>query len=120
MAARQTPFGTFSQVTTCVQCSGEGDIVSDYCRKCGGEGRVRVKKQVSLNVPPWVKTGSTLRLRGDGDAGMRGGPAGDLYVVLSVKVDPEIQREESNLRSKLSIDYTDAILGTVATVINHK
>lgn len=94
--------------------------MSDYCRKCGGEGRVRVKKQVSLNVPPGVKTGSTLRLRGDGDAGMRGGPAGDLYVVLSVKVDPEIQREESNLRSKLSIDYTDAILGTVATVINHK
>uniref|UniRef100_A0A0C9S636 TSA: Wollemia nobilis Ref_Wollemi_Transcript_12006_1562 transcribed RNA sequence n=1 Tax=Wollemia nobilis TaxID=56998 RepID=A0A0C9S636_9CONI len=116
MRTQQTPFGLFSQVSVCPSCGGQGQVISDYCRKCAGEGRLRVKKDLKVKIPPGVNNGSTLRVRGEGDAGPRGGPAGDLYVYLNVKEIPGIQRDGINLSSIISVSYVDAILGTVVKV----
>ncbi|TQD96506.1 hypothetical protein C1H46_017844 [Malus baccata] len=116
MRTEQTPFGLFSQVSVCPNCSGDGEVISEYCRKCSGEGRVRVKKSIKVKVPPGVSTGSILRVAGEGDAGPKGGPPGDLYVYLDVEEIEEIQRDGINLSSKVSISYLDAILGVAVKV----
>ncbi|XP_057457098.1 uncharacterized protein LOC130748028 [Lotus japonicus] len=116
MRTEQTPFGLFSQVSVCPSCGGDGEVISEYCRKCSGEGRIRVKKNIKVKVPPGVSSGSILRVTGEGDAGPRGGPPGDLYVYLDVQEIPGIQRDDINLRSTISISYLDAILGTVTKV----
>ncbi|GBG61820.1 hypothetical protein CBR_g23776 [Chara braunii] len=111
MRTQQTPFGSFSQVSTCAMCMGEGEVITEYCRKCGGEGRTRVKKTIKLKVPAGVTNGSCLRVRGEGDSGMRGGPSGDLYVYLAVRPHPDIERDGMNLYSNVAVNYTQAILG---------
>ncbi|KAK7261944.1 hypothetical protein RIF29_28268 [Crotalaria pallida] len=116
MRTEQTPFGLFSQVSVCPNCGGNGEVISEYCRKCSGEGRLRVKKNIKVKVPPGVSSGSILRVAGEGDAGPRGGPPGDLYVYLDVQEIPGIQRDDINLRSTISISYLDAILGAVVKV----
>ncbi|KAF8393160.1 hypothetical protein HHK36_021401 [Tetracentron sinense] len=116
MRTEQTPFGIFSQVSVCPNCGGDGEVISEYCRKCAGEGRNRIKKDIKVKVPPGVGKGSILRVAGEGDAGPKGGPPGDLYVYLDVKEIPEIQRDGINLSSNVSISYIDAILGTVVKV----
>ncbi|XP_023761740.1 uncharacterized protein LOC111910192 [Lactuca sativa] len=116
MRTEQTPFGMFSQVSVCPNCNGKGEMISEYCRKCSGEGRIRVKKDIKVKIPPGVSKGSILRVAGEGDAGPKGGPPGDLYVYLGVEEIPEIQRDGINLMSSISISYLDAILGTVAKV----
>ncbi|XP_027340719.1 uncharacterized protein LOC113854079 [Abrus precatorius] len=116
MRTEQTPFGLFSQVSVCPNCGGDGEVISEYCRKCNGEGRIRVKKNIKVKVPPGVSSGSILRVAGEGDAGPRGGPPGDLYVYLDVQEIPGIQRDDINLCSTISISYLDAILGTVVKV----
>ncbi|OEL26887.1 Chaperone protein dnaJ A6, chloroplastic [Dichanthelium oligosanthes] len=72
MRTEQTPFGLFSQVSICPTCAGEGEVISEYCRKCSGEGRIRVRKEIKVKIPPGVSKGSTLRVRGEGDAGPKG------------------------------------------------
>ncbi|XAR67784.1 hypothetical protein NMG60_11002683 [Bertholletia excelsa] len=116
MRTEQTPFGMFSQVSVCPNCGGDGDVISEYCRKCSGEGRIRVKKDIKVKIPPGVSKGSILRVSGEGDAGPKGGPPGDLYVYLDVEEIPEIQRDGINLKSTISISYLDAILGTSVKV----
>eukprot|EP00475_Leptophrys_vorax_P000132 TRINITY_DN10072_c0_g1_i1.p1 TRINITY_DN10072_c0_g1~~TRINITY_DN10072_c0_g1_i1.p1 ORF type:complete len:339 (-),score=23.20 TRINITY_DN10072_c0_g1_i1:145-1110(-) len=116
MQTRQTAFGMFSSVSTCNTCMGSGEVIAEFCRRCGGEGRVRTRKPVVINVPPGVDSGTVLRVKGEGDAGQRGGQRGDLYVFVKVKETPGIRRDGMNLYSDVSIDYTDAILGTVAKV----
>ncbi|CAN6459665.1 unnamed protein product [Victoria cruziana] len=116
MRTEETPFGLFSQVSVCPTCGGEGKVVSEYCRKCAGEGRARIKKDIRVKVPPGVSQGSTLRVRGEGDAGLRGGPPGDLYVYLNVEEIEGIQRDGINLCSTVSISYLDAILGAIVKV----
>lgn len=116
MRTEQTPFGMFSQVSVCPNCGGEGEVISEYCRKCSGEGRIRVKKNIKVKVPPGVSVGSILRVAGEGDAGPRGGPPGDLYVYLDVEEIPGIQRDGINLSSTVSISYLDAILGALVKV----
>ncbi|CAL5375648.1 unnamed protein product [Camellia sinensis] len=100
-------------VSVCPNCGGNGEVISEYCRKCSGEGRIRVKKDIKVKIPPGVSKGSILRVAGEGDAGPKGGPPGDLYVYLDIEEIPEIQRDGINLRSSVSISYLDAILGTV-------
>lgn len=116
MRTEQTPFGLFSQVSVCPKCGGNGEVISEYCRKCSGEGRVRVKKDIKVKVPPGVNKGSILRVAGEGDAGPKGGPPGDLFVYLEVEEIAEIQRDGINLSSTVSISYLDAILGAVLKV----
>ncbi|XP_021731811.1 uncharacterized protein LOC110698641 isoform X2 [Chenopodium quinoa] len=116
MRTEQTPFGLFSQVSVCPNCGGNGEVIADYCRKCAGEGRIRVKKDIKIKVPPGVSQGSVLRVAGEGDAAPKGGPPGDLFVYLDIEEIPDIQRDGINLRSAISINYIDAILGTVVKV----
>ncbi|KAK9102044.1 hypothetical protein Sjap_019298 [Stephania japonica] len=73
MRTEQTPFGLFSQVSVCPNCGGDGEMISEYCRKCAGEGRLRVKKDIKVKIPPGVGKGSILRVAGEGDAGQRVG-----------------------------------------------
>lgn len=116
MRTEQTPFGMFSQVSVCPNCGGVGEVISEYCRKCSGEGRIRVKKDIKVKIPPGVSKGSILRVAGEGDAGPKGGPPGDLFVYLDVEEIPEIQRDGINLLSTVSISYLDAILGAAVQV----
>ncbi|KAK3011826.1 hypothetical protein RJ639_010491 [Escallonia herrerae] len=113
MRTEQTPFGMFSQVSVCPNCGGNGEVISEYCRKCSGEGRIRVRKDIKVKIPPGVSKGSILRVAGEGDAGPKGGPPGDLFVYLVVEEIPEIQRDGLNLNSTVSVSYLDAILGAV-------
>ncbi|CAI9113964.1 OLC1v1037526C1 [Oldenlandia corymbosa var. corymbosa] len=116
MRTEQTPFGMFSQVSICPTCGGDGEVISELCRKCSGQGRLRVKKYIKVKIPPGVSKGSILRVAGEGDAGPKGGPPGDLFVYLDIEEIPEIQRDGLNLYSTVSISYLDAILGTIVQV----
>ncbi|KZV56041.1 hypothetical protein F511_06058 [Dorcoceras hygrometricum] len=116
MRTEQTPFGMFSQVSVCPSCGGNGEMISESCRKCSGAGRVRVRKDIKVKIPPGVNKGSILRVAGEGDAGPKGGPPGDLFVYLDIEEIPEIQRDGINLYSSVSVSYLDAILGSVVKV----
>jgi len=112
----RTPLGTFNQVATCPDCEGSGEV-STPCETCRGDGRKRASKKISLRVPPGVDTGSRLRVRGEGNAGRRGGEPGDIYVFISVKDHPKLRRDGVNIHSDVSISYVDAILGTTVEVL---
>lgn len=111
----RTPLGTFNQVATCPDCEGSGQI-SSPCEKCKGDGRVRASKRISLKIPAGVDTGSRLRVRGEGNAGRRGGEPGDIYVFITVKPHPTLRRDGVNIHSDVSISYIDAILGCTVKV----
>lgn len=112
----RTPLGMFQQTGTCTTCRGTGEVVDEYCSACGGRGRNQTTKQLMITVPAGVDTGSRLRVRGEGDAGPRGGPPGDLYVMLRVKDSPDFTRDGTNIYSKVSVSYLDAILGRTISV----
>ncbi len=103
--------GLFQVASTCPNCRGEGQIVSNPCRKCDGDGRVEKKSKVKLKIPAGVETGSRLRSSGQGEAGIRGGPPGDLYVVIIVEKHDVFEREEENLFCEMPIPFTTAALG---------
>lgn len=109
--ATRTPFGSFTQVSVCPTCSGSGQMINEKCEQCNGSGHNQIKKKLKITIPPGVDSGTRLRVSGEGDAGQRGGPAGDLYVYLFVNDDPEFKREGINLLSNLRISYLQAILG---------
>jgi len=112
----RTPLGMFQQTTTCSTCRGTGEVVDEYCGTCGGRGRTQVTKQLMITIPPGVDTGSRLRVRNEGDAGPKGGPPGDLYVMLRVTKSPNFRREGINIYSTVKITYLDAILGRTISV----
>ncbi|CAF1933503.1 unnamed protein product [Brassica napus] len=117
MDTQRTPFGIMSQVSTCSKCGGDGKIITDKCRMCNGNGRLRSSKKMDLVVPPGVSDRATMRMRGEGNVDKRSGRAGDLFIVLQVAEKRGIRREGLNLYSKITIDFTDAILGTVTKVV---
>eukprot|EP00897_Mesotaenium_endlicherianum_P001768 jgi/Mesen1/1619/ME000135S00612 len=110
-----TPLGAFQQVTTCPACKGSGEVATP-CNSCGGDGRVRRTKRISIKVPAGVDDGSRLRVRNEGSAGRKGGSPGDLYVFIRVKADPELKRDGNNILVSVKVSYVDAILGTTAQV----
>ncbi|MDJ0716292.1 MAG: molecular chaperone DnaJ [Prochloraceae cyanobacterium] len=110
--ATRTPFGSFAQVSACPTCNGEGEIIEEKCEACGGVGRKQETKKLKITIPAGVDSGTRLRVAGEGDAGMRGGPPGDLYVYLFVEADQEFKREGTNIRSEIKISYLQAILGS--------
>lgn len=109
--ATRTPFGSFTQVSVCPTCNGNGQVIEDKCDVCGGSGQKQEAKKLKINIPAGVDNGTRLRVSGEGDAGMRGGPAGDLYVYLFVNEDSEFQRDGINILSDVKISYLQAILG---------
>jgi len=103
--------GFFQVRQTCPSCNGTGEIISNPCRSCRGEGRVKTRKSITLRVPAGVETGSRLRLAGKGEGGTRGGPAGDLYVVVHVKNHPFFQRHGDDIIVDMPIPFDVASLG---------
>jgi len=103
--------GFFSLQQTCPRCRGAGTIITDPCRKCGGQGRVERRKTLSVRIPPGVDTGDRIRLTGEGEAGVNGGPPGDLYVQVEVREHPIFTRDGRNLFCEVPIDFVDAALG---------
>jgi len=107
----RTPLGNFQTQQTCPSCRGMGQIIDEYCGTCGGQGLNQKAKQIKVTIPPGVEDGNKLRVRGEGDAGPKGGPSGDLYIYLRVKEDKTFRREGPEIYSDQSISYVDAILG---------
>jgi len=103
--------GFFTVERTCPTCSGMGQTIKDPCTTCHGQGRVEKEKSLSVNIPAGVETGTRIRLAGEGEAGMRGGPTGDLYIFIEVKDHPLFERENTNLYCRVPVSIATAALG---------
>ena len=103
--------GFFSIERTCPTCHGRGQMIKDPCPKCDGQGRVTEERTLSVNIPAGIEDGTRIRLSGEGEAGARGGPSGDLYIFLSVTPHEFFQREAENLYCTAPISMTTAALG---------
>ena len=103
--------GFFTVERTCHTCQGLGKIIKDPCKVCAGSGRVRKEKTLSVNIPAGVEEGTRIRLSDEGEVGMRGGPAGDLYIFLSIKPHPIFKRDGADIHSSIPIKMTTAALG---------
>ena len=103
--------GFFTIERTCPTCNGAGKVIRDPCNKCSGAGRVRKEKSLRIKIPPGVDNGRRIRLAGEGEAGLRGGPAGDLYVLLAVRPHPLFRRDGANIYCRVPIPMTTAALG---------
>src|SRR5665213_1600710 len=97
--------------TTCPQCRGQGSIIKSPCKTCRGRGRVAVDRKLLVKVPTGIDNGTQLRMTGEGEAGVRGGPPGDLYVELRVRPDRRFERDGEELYSQLEVTYLQALLG---------
>jgi molecular chaperone DnaJ len=103
--------GFFTLERTCVSCHGRGQVIDDPCPSCGGGGRVTRERTLSVNIPAGVEDGTRIRLAGEGEAGVRGGPAGDLYIFLSIETHPFFQRDGADLHCRAPISMVTAALG---------
>jgi molecular chaperone DnaJ len=103
--------GFFTVERTCPTCNGAGQIVKNPCKVCRGAGRVEKDRSLSVNIPAGVETGTRIRLGGEGEAGMRGGPAGDLYIFIEVKEHAIFQRDSVNLYCRIPVSMATAALG---------
>jgi len=103
--------GFFSVERTCPTCQGRGQTISDPCTKCHGQGRVTEERSLQVNIPSGIEDGTRIRLANEGEAGLRGGPPGDLYIFLSVKPHEFFQRDGADLYCKVPISMTTATLG---------
>jgi molecular chaperone DnaJ len=103
--------GFFTVERSCPTCNGQGQIVKNPCKACAGAGRIERERSLSVNIPAGVETGTRIRLAGEGEAGMRGGPSGDLYIFIEVKEHPIFQRDGVNLFCRVPVSITTAALG---------
>jgi molecular chaperone DnaJ len=103
--------GFFTVERTCPTCGGLGQTIKNPCKACNGAGRVEKEKTLSVNIPAGVETGTRIRLAGEGEAGMRGGPTGDLYIFIEVTEHALFQREGNNLFCRVPVSMADAALG---------
>jgi molecular chaperone DnaJ len=103
--------GFFTVERTCPTCGGAGQIVKNPCKACGGAGRTEKERSLSVNIPAGVETGTRIRLAGEGEAGLRGGPTGDLYIFIEVKDHPIFQRDGVHLFCRVPVSIATAALG---------
>jgi len=103
--------GFFTVERTCPTCNGMGQIVKNPCKTCHGAGRVEKERALAVNIPPGVETGTRIRLAGEGEAGLRSGPAGDLYIFIEVREHPIFQRDGVNLYCHVPVTFGTAALG---------
>ncbi len=103
--------GFFTVERTCPTCAGMGQIIKNPCRACGGAGRIEKERALSVNIPAGIETGTRIRLAGEGEAGLRGGPTGDLYIFIEVKDHPIFQRDGVHLFCRVPVSITAAALG---------
>jgi len=109
--AQNTPFGRIVNRRVCSACGGRGKIVRERCTTCGGSGQVKRQRKIHIKIPAGVDDGSQLRISGEGEAGLRGGPPGDLYVVLRVKSHPFFEREDDDIYCEVPLTFVQAALG---------
>lgn len=110
-SVQRTPFGNMQSVRTCEVCRGKGTIINDPCKSCRGEGSLRNSKKISVNIPGGIDTGQTLNVRGEGDIGKNGGPAGDLLITVRVKPHKLFVRQGSDIMCDYPITFVQATLG---------
>jgi len=115
-STQSTMFGQFVNIKTCPRCAGEGKIIKDICTNCKGTGKVKKNRIVKVKIPAGVDTGHRLRITGMGEPGERGGPSGDLYIVLYVKPHKIFERNEIDISCTHSISLVKAALGGATTV----
>lgn len=103
--------GQFQTVVTCPTCGGKGTVPKELCSTCKGETVVRKKRELSVKIPAGINDGQTIRLRGEGEGGVRGGPPGDLFVTIRVESEKDFERDGADVLSSIDIPYTTAALG---------
>ncbi len=108
---QNTPFGRFMTTSTCGTCRGDGNVIDSPCTSCHGSGTVQKKRKLEVKIPPGVDSGSRLRVSGEGEAGQKGGPPGDLYVEIYVKPHKIFSRNENDIIMESTISFTQAALG---------
>jgi molecular chaperone DnaJ len=108
---QQSILGSFVNVTTCPRCNGEGEVVTSPCSECHGQKRVQATRRLSVNIPAGVDDDTRIRLEGQGEAGLNGGPAGNLYVVLHVQPHAFFQRQDNDILLELPVNIVQAALG---------
>jgi molecular chaperone DnaJ len=113
---QQSLFGRFVSVATCPRCAGSGKTVDKLCAECGGEGRTRVDREVKVGIPAGIDDGQQIRVGGEGESGMRGGPPGDLYVLIRLREHQLFKRDGDDLVHLLRITPAQAALGDEVTV----
>ncbi len=113
---QNTAFGRFVNVKTCDHCRGVGKTIETPCNDCNGSGRVRKNRKIDVKIPGGVESGSRLRIAGEGEAGLRGGSPGDLYIYIYVKPHAHFERQGNDVISEIKISLTQAALGTTVLV----
>ena len=108
---RQTPMGVFATSAPCTRCGGKGKIIHQPCKECHGAGRIRKKKTVQVSIPAGIDHGQTISLRGQGHAGVNGGPAGDLLITVNVRPHEIFRREGTSVLCEVPITFSQAVLG---------
>lgn len=108
---QRSPFGVIQSVRVCSRCKGKGTVINDPCKSCGGMGRIRHNKKISVDIPAGINNGQTFVVSGEGDDGVNGGPKGDLNINVSVKKDPIFTRDSFDIWVEVPITYTQAVLG---------
>ncbi len=108
---QNTPFGRIVNKRVCHHCEGTGKFVKDKCKTCGGKGKVRKRKKINVKIPAGIDTGQQIRISGQGEAGVNGGPPGDLYVVFNVKPHEFFERDGDDLYCEMPITFVQATLG---------
>lgn len=116
MKSQRTPFGIVSQIASCLNCDGRGNIITENCTGCYGLGKVQVERNIKVDIPGGIDDGSTIRISGGGNVDKQRGAIGDLYIFVRINEKQGIHRDGLNLYSDVSVDYTDAILGTTVKV----
>jgi len=113
---QQSIFGRFTNITTCSRCHGEGTIITEPCPQCRGTGKEKRQRSISVKIPAGVDDGSQIRLSGEGEAGIRGGSSGALYIILSVEQHEIFTRDGDNILYELPINFAQAALGAEVEV----
>jgi len=113
---QQSILGSFVNVSTCPTCHGDGEVVTTPCQRCRGGRQVQVTKSITVKIPAGVDDGTRIRLAGEGEPGIRGGPAGNLYVLLHVRSHPIFRRSGDDIVLELNINVAQAALGDKVTI----
>jgi molecular chaperone DnaJ len=108
---QQTPIGAISSTKPCPHCGGKGSVIKSPCQKCHGQGRIKVQKRVNINIPAGINEGQILRVPGEGDSGINGGPAGNLNVSVSIRPHPIFNRDGFAVHCEIPITYAQAVMG---------
>lgn len=108
---QRTPFGNISQTKTCGRCGGKGQVIDTPCSKCSGQGRVKNVVEKEIDIPAGIDDGQTLRVAGEGNSGLNGGPNGDLHINVTVRPDPIFERDGYDVWTEIPLTYAQATLG---------